>query len=369
MPYIAADPSLTSRVNFRLWPAMDLPYEFWMTLFDNMPNPFLVFQSDGLLILANKEATSQLCLEGREGQSLPDFLYPLIKAAHGLNDYAYGKTTVVTGANGASIPFLVKNLPGYLSEGVHAAFGLEKNSLPSPAQEPSDALEDSAVIADAVSQKVKGPLAGIELCASILGEELNESGQATLADLIEEIRYSVREVNEYLTSFESMTKPLNLELKPINLAEVVDEALSALKEVFKNNGVGVLVDQKDALVEADRGLMVQLFLNLFLNAAEAMGQGGRLHVEFRHNRNEQIEVIVTDTGPGVALRDMKRVFNPFYTTKKQPLGLGLPVSLRIIEAHQGQLILGSNGTFGGRAVVVMPFIPEPASNRGERSLN
>jgi signal transduction histidine kinase len=372
MPYMNADPSLSTHASYRLWPAMDWPSEMWLALFDRIPAPILVFRAEGLLILANKEARAQLGLaglEGLEGQKAPDFLYPLLKAARGLTSTSYGKNAYVAGANGTQIPFLVKAMTGYLSEGILIAFGLDKISPPIPFVKATAILDDSAAMADAVSQKVKGPLAGIELCASILGEELSEAGEPGLSNLIEEIRYGVREVNEYLTSFESMTKPLSLELRTVNLADVVDEALSALKEVFKANGIGVLVDQKDAVVEADRGLMVQLFLNLFLNAAEAMSRGGRLHVEFRQNRKGQVEVIVTDTGPGIALRDMKKIFNPFFTTKNQPLGLGLPVCLRIAEAHQGQLVVGTNGDFGGRAVVVIPSIPSPSGFKNRSSLN
>jgi signal transduction histidine kinase len=364
-----ADPSLSPNASYDLWPALEWPTEFWMALFDQMPSPIVVFRSEGRLILANKEAESLLSLTGLEGQNLPEFLYPLVKASHNLTDLTYGREASVSLANGLSAAFLVKSLPGFLSGGVYAAVGLERNPLPQNLSEPSETVGDSAAAADAVSQKVKGPLAGIELCASILGEELSEAGEANLADLIEEIRRSVREVNEYLTSFESMTKPLTLDLKPVNIADAVDEALNALKEVFKANGIGVLVDQQDALVEADRGLLVQLFLNLFLNAAEAMGRGGRLHVEFRQNRKGQIEVVITDTGPGIALKDMKRIFNPFFTTKNQPLGLGLPVSLRIAEAHQGHLTVGTNGDFGGRAVVVIPSIPTPSAGFSSRSLN
>jgi signal transduction histidine kinase len=351
---------------------MEWPPEFWMTLFDQMPSPVLVFQAKGPVILANKEATERLGLsglEGLEGQKNPEGLRQLAKAAHSPAAWAQGQAVYVVNADGAQMSFQIKPLAGFSADGVFVAIGLEKNSPPATAANAASALDDSAAMADAVSQKVKGPLAGIELCASILGEELNEAGEMTLADLIEEIRFSVREVNEYLTSFESMTKPLSLELRPVNLADVVDEALSALKEVFKANGVGVLVDQKDAVVEADRALLVQLFLNVFLNAAEAMRRGGRLRVEFSLNRKGQAEVVVTDTGPGVALNDMKKVFNPFYTTKNQPLGLGLPVSLRIAEAHQGQLIVGTDGERGGRVAVIIPFIPTPAGAMDGRALN
>jgi signal transduction histidine kinase len=367
MSYIQTTFRPSSTIDLHLWPVLDFSNDFWMTLLDNLPFQVLVFQTDGQLLLINKEAEANLGLEGLEGHKLPDYLYPLKKAINHLNNYAYGCQVTINTLLGSEVNFLVKNLPGYSAEGAVLAVSQEKFSAPLP--EVKETIEESVAMADAVSQQVKGPLAGIELCASILGEELHGSGDFNLTDLIEEIRYSVREVNEYLTSFESMTRPLILDLKPQNLADVVDEALLAMNGVFKANGIGVLVDQKDVTVEMDRGLMVQLFLNLFLNAAEAMGQGGRLHVNFQVNRQGQAEVIVTDTGPGVSLRDMKKIFNPFFTTKNQPLGLGLPVSQRIIESHQGSLIVGTNGEYGARAVVVMPCIPDPENTGLDHTLN
>ncbi|MDR1085465.1 MAG: hypothetical protein LBP22_11595 [Deltaproteobacteria bacterium] len=368
MPFINTGPRPIQGFGFRLWPAMDWSNEFWMALFDHIPCQILVFRTDGQLVLTNRKAAGQLGLEGLEGHKMPEHLYALKKAVHHLKNYAYGCQVTVSALDGAPVTFLVKSLPEYLADGLVLAFSQEK-SQPIHVTEPRECIEEKAAMADAVSQKVKGPLAGIELCASILGEELNEAGETNLTDLIEEIRYSVREVNEYLTSFESMTKPLVLDLKPQNLAEVVDEALSAMNGVFKANGIGVLVDQKDAVVEMDRALMVQMFLNLFLNAAEAMDRGGRLEINFQVNRQGQVEVIVTDSGPGVSLGNMKKIFNPFFTTKNQPLGLGLPVSLRIAEAHQGSLIVGTNGDYGARAVVVMPSIPDPKPVFGEHTLN
>lgn len=127
--------------------------------------------------------------------------------------------------------------------------------------------------------------------------------------------------------------------------------------VFKEREIGVLVTQKDLTLEVDQGLMVQLLLNLLLNAVEAMPGGGRIFVEFTE-KTGQVEIIITDTGPGVPLNMMKRIFSPFHTTKDQPLGLGLPVSLRIAQAHQGSLIVGSDLNMGARAVVSLPYLPE-----------
>jgi signal transduction histidine kinase len=116
--------------------------------------------------------------------------------------------------------------------------------------------------------------------------------------------------------------------------------------------------------------MVQLFLNIFLNAAEAMPQGGRIHAVIQQNAKREAEIIITDTGPGISVHDMKKIYNPFFTTKNQPLGLGLPVSRRIVEAHQGRLLVGSRLKNGARVVVTLPYIPE-CSNifKEHRSLN
>jgi signal transduction histidine kinase len=201
-------------------------------------------------------------------------------------------------------------------------------------------------------------LAGIELYASIVGQELEEAGDSALADLIERIRFGVREVNEYLSSFESMAQPLKLELAPHQLMEIVDEALGAMHGVFKERNIGVLVTQKEVQVEVDRGLMVQVFLNLLLNAVEAMPKGGRIFLEFDIEKPGQVEIAIIDSGPGLSMDQMKSVFSPFCTTKAQPLGLGLPVSLRIVQAHQGSLTLGSDLDLGGRVTLRLPFMPE-----------
>jgi signal transduction histidine kinase len=140
--------------------------------------------------------------------------------------------------------------------------------------------------------------------------------------------------------------------------EIVDEALGAMNGLFKERNIGVLVTQKEIDLEVDRGLMVQVFLNLLLNAVEAMPRGGRIFLDFDADKPGQVRIVITDTGPGLSPDLMKSVFSPFCTTKSQPLGLGLPVSQRIVQAHQGSLTLGSDLTLGALATLRLPFMPE-----------
>ncbi|MDR2724618.1 MAG: hypothetical protein LBC90_00820 [Candidatus Adiutrix sp.] len=134
-----------------------------------------------------------------------------------------------------------------------------------------------------------------------------------------------------------------------------------MNALFKERNIGVLVTQKEVRVEVDRGLMVQVFLNLLLNAVEAMPKGGRIFLEFELDKPGQVEISITDTGPGLSMERMKTVFSPFSTTKAQPLGLGLPVSQRIVLAHQGSLALGTDLDLGGRVTMRLPYIPESQS--------
>ncbi len=335
-----------------IWPQVDLPEDFWSMLFDQIPYCLLVFNSEGRILMANDEAVRRLGLSELDDFVLPEQLKPLKAGAFNLELRGSRSRTVTMASptNGNPLNFQLRHLP--YGDGLIVAIG-QNAMTASPVN-----LDETSAMASAVRGQVTGPLAGIELYASIVGEELEQSGQSALVDIIEQIRFGVREVNEYLTSFSSMTEPLRPELERHNLMDIVDEALGAMNSVFKDQGIGVLVTQKDIVVEADRGLMVQLLLNLLLNAVEAMPQGGRLFVEFETEKPGLVEIIITDTGPGVPLNMMKRIFSPFYTSKDQPLGLGLPVSLRIAEAHQGSLVVGSDLNMGARAVLSLPYLPD-----------
>jgi signal transduction histidine kinase len=348
------------------WASHQWGPEFWMSLFDELDTPVLLYRPDGRLVWSNREAGRLLGLGGLEGEFLPERLSPLVRGGSRLEAYSHGREISVPSEDGTeSRKFLLKHLPTE-TPGLILASGSAREVREDDSSLRLQSFGDQIAMAGEVSRTVRGPLAGIELNASILGEELDGAGDGALAAILDEIRFSVREVNEYLTSLESMTRPLMLDLRSWNVADLVDEALEDLNDLFKARGVGVMVEQFDMTVECDRALMVQTFLNLFLNAAEAMPRGGRLIVREEMNRAGECEVIITDSGPGVGIRDTVRIFNPFFTTKAQSLGLGLPVSRRIVEAHQGRVVFGNDEALGARVKVVLPCFP---GGTGRANLN
>jgi signal transduction histidine kinase len=331
-----------------LWPAMEWSFEFWAGLLDKMELPVMVLGEDGTALVINGEAESLLGLAGAVGRALPGRLAQLA------GDPGSGRRLVMVQTAEGPWLFTVK---AFSLEGHPRAMVIVGEREPARGGVEESNGEGAAMVGE-MGQKVKGPLAGIELYASILDEELAGREDTELVPIIEEIRLGVRELNEYLTSFESMTRTLNLKLEALDLAEVVDEALGAMGEIFKAKGVGVLIDQQAARVMGDRELLKQLFLNLLINAVEAMPGGGRLTVDLRGSAPGLAEVVITDTGPGIDIRMAREIFNPFYTTKDQPLGLGLAVSRRVVEAHGGRMVVGSDVTMGARVAVSLPGLDD-----------
>jgi signal transduction histidine kinase len=111
----------------------------------------------------------------------------------------------------------------------------------------------------------------------------------------------------------------------------------------------------------------QVFLNLIVNAAEAMVDGGHLCIESRV-RDDQVEVILADTGPGIAPEDLAHIFEPFYTTKDYGTGLGLAVSYNIIESHGGTLGVESVAGHGATFSVRLPVIETPKAKPRNRKV-
>jgi signal transduction histidine kinase len=335
------------------WPAMAWSGDFWVGLLDRLGFPVLVLEDPDRVVLANAEARRILDFDGPDGGALPSRLWDLAIRPATPNPSGRRQVRIRTG-DGAYV-FTIRSLESSGVPGLEVAAGVpERARLNGLSDEAADSGAGAA-LASEVSRGVKGPLAGIELYASILDEELSGGGPEGLGTIVEGIRRGVMEVNEYLTSFESMTRDLVLRPERVALSSVVDEALEAMGGIFKAKGVGVLVDQKDLSVLADRALLVQLFMNLALNSVEAMPHGGRLMVDIRGGAPGMAEVVITDTGPGVDPLRLKEIFNPFYTTKTQPLGLGLPVSRRIAEAHHGSVRVGLGEPCGARVSVTLPM--------------
>jgi signal transduction histidine kinase len=230
-------------------------------------------------------------------------------------------------------------------------------------------------LAASVAHEVKNPLAGIKLAIQVLAKEprVAESQRETIQEIVRSIDRLDKTITDLL-SYSRISPPA---LNFANLHGVIEAALFSIKEEAKIHGVRVekSFDPTLPLLSLDSQQMEGVFLNLFLNALQAMPRGGVLTVQTKrresgYRRQEStpgspdseegwVEVTVTDTGEGIPPEVLGEVFRPFFTTKAKGTGLGLSLVQRVVEQHRGQVFAQSQAGVGTTFYLLLPIPPQP----------
>lgn len=205
-----------------------------------------------------------------------------------------------------------------------------------------------------VSHEIKNPLVMIGGYARQLHRSSPDPKiQAKLQIITDE----VQRLETLIGELRDLYRPKALDLETLDMAALLTEIGELILEDGRTKGIKIQVEVPAApvLVEGDRSKLKQVILNLARNGMEAMDQGGTLTLRARC-LEDQVEVTVSDEGPGIPEPERDKIFVPFYTTKKQGTGLGLSVSKRIIEEHPGcSFSLASGEEKGAVATITMPF--------------
>lgn len=203
-----------------------------------------------------------------------------------------------------------------------------------------------------IAHEVNNPLQAIQNCLHLAEhKDLSDAKRKTYHDLAaEEVTRLIKLVRDMLDLY----RPTAADFVPTDLNTLLDEVLSLAEKPLRDKGITLRKQYRKEmpLVPVVRNNLKQVFLNLLLNAGDAMPNGGKLLLKTsvtRHGKQQTAQVAVSDTGLGIAPEDRAKLFEPFYTTKTQGTGLGLAVSYSIVEAHRGQIqvesIVGSGSTF------------------------
>jgi signal transduction histidine kinase len=214
-----------------------------------------------------------------------------------------------------------------------------------------------------LAHEIRNPLSVIKGSAEMLHEKLGEANPLA-SELAGYISSETNRLSALVTRFLDFARPLQPELAVQEITPVLDRALAAVLAARKADDPAVrVVRQYQAnlpLVPLDEGLCEQAFVNLIQNAYDAMGGGGgtiRVAVANAGSRSG-IEVRIEDTGPGIPPELREQIFNPFVTTKKTGVGLGLSIVSRIIDGHHGTIRVenasGAGAARGARFVIFFP---------------
>jgi nitrogen-specific signal transduction histidine kinase len=214
-----------------------------------------------------------------------------------------------------------------------------------------------------LAHEIRNPLGVIKGSADMLSRKVAGS-EPLVAELAGYISSEVNRLNALVVRFLDFARPSKLESRPERISEIVDRALDAATASFPNANVKIERQYAPNLPEipADPQLCEQVFVNLITNALQAMqAQEASLEKTLRlsiapevSNGQPGVGVIVGDSGPGVPPDLREQIFNPFFTSKKDGVGLGLSIVAKIVDDHRGTIRLENNTPHGARFHVFFP---------------
>ncbi len=209
-----------------------------------------------------------------------------------------------------------------------------------------------------LAHEIRNPLGIIKGSAEMLNERVKNS-EPLAAELAGYISTEVNRLSALVTRFLDFARPLHLELRPQSLPQVVDRALKAVAANWSGPPVHIerRYEENLPLVPLEENFCEQIFINLAQNAYEAMSEngGGSLRMSIaraRRDGRQGIEVRVADSGPGIPAELREQIFNPFVTTKKTGVGLGLSLVSRIVDEHHGAIELAGASKDGSEPSIV-----------------
>ncbi len=219
-----------------------------------------------------------------------------------------------------------------------------------------EALAQLGQLAAVVAHEVKNPLAGIAGAIEVIGSRLPETNpdRAVVRTILERIEALNRRLQDVLR----FARPRPPQRGPVRLLPLLRETASLLERDPGLSEVRVRLEGEDARIAGDAEQLRDLFLNLLLNAAQAMEGRGEIHVRVGCARG-RCTVEILDQGPGIPREIAARVFEPFFTTKSQGTGLGLAIARRVVEDHEGSIHIGSGPRGGTLVRVELPAAPLP----------
>ncbi|MCP5468208.1 MAG: hypothetical protein H7A32_02950 [Deltaproteobacteria bacterium] len=227
-----------------------------------------------------------------------------------------------------------------------------------------DRLSMMGTLSLGLAHEIRNPLGGIRGAAQMLIKETDENERQEYSEMIIK---EVDRLNHLLTQMLDFTKPRDLDLLPVNLNQILDEVLRLqLVSAPEKLKIQKNFDPSIPPVLADANVLKQALINLIKNACESMPNQGTLFLQTRFNRDARrlfskgqrtsvAELIIRDTGTGIKKKNLKSLFTPFFSTKDQGTGLGLMLTQKIIQEHNGILEIESQEGKGTQVLIYLPF--------------
>jgi signal transduction histidine kinase len=321
-------------------------------ILSNLQVRLLLVSSDGRVMLASPGVEETLGVDAiNEGQMLAEILgekHPLaMQTRRALSAHADSNTRAPIYVNGADYTFTAQPVLDR-GETVGALITLHDRASVARLESQlnySEQLADFARITSGIAHEVKNPLNAMVIHLELLRAKLEH-----LTPLAEEARpqldiltSEIHRLDRVVQTFLNFTRPPRVQLRPLDLNQLLEETLSLAAPVAETHGAIIECAFAPELpkIAGDGDLLKQAFLNIIINGIQAMARGGSLRVATATEDERTVLVSITDHGAGIPEEARARIFHLYFTTKPDGHGIGLAQAFRAVQLHNGQITFDS----------------------------
>ncbi len=221
----------------------------------------------------------------------------------------------------------------------------------------NEKLSAMGELASGVAHEIRNPINAIGMIAQRLNKEfIPTSSQTEYNDITQLLRTEVNRVNKIITQFLNYAKPIELNLKPVELKPYFEEVFHLFEDQAKQKAIKFILQKDDSLnIKFDPDLIKQTLLNIIQNAFDAVNNGGEVILQYYKSKKDFI-IQVSDNGIGISPEQQKKIFDLYFTTKKDGNGLGLSISQKIISQHNGSISVSSIVNNGTTIKIILPIL-------------
>lgn len=217
-------------------------------------------------------------------------------------------------------------------------------------------------LAAGIAHEIRNPLNIIEGARYYLSQNVKGEKSPVIGEYLDYIKHQVDRTSRLINSLLKFSKPGSDDFEPVDVNGLINDVLTLTRKQFLDNKIELSknLDYRIPRIMADMNNIWHVFINVIMNSIQAMPSGGKLRIStgFQKETADKIFISFEDSGSGIKKEHLPKVFDPFFTTKKTGSGLGLFITYKIIEAHNGNIIIFSDNERGTNFRIELPITQE-----------
>ena len=212
-------------------------------------------------------------------------------------------------------------------------------------------------IAAGVAHEIRNPIAILKSTAQFCHDNYKDLSESKIKKIMDIFSQTSDRINKTVSELLQFAKSSQEKMKEGDISKVLTKVLSFVEDKLKSQNIEVKVSIPENIpkIKLNYDQLYGALLNIILNSIEAMPEGGKLNLKF-YSKNNKVILEISDTGSGISAEERKKIFNPFYTTKKSGTGLGLSLVHQVMNLHNGKIDIQSEKGVGTKVILEFPAI-------------